>query len=649
MKIGNININKIKLGIPQIIKVFKGLDLVWSRFLVIIEGFKTRVLNNQGQFEAETCLNTTLENMGIDLFDQASLVITPNAYGENVLYSVTPNDGTGDLSVIRATTGTRVNSEGFIETVPYNLFPQSQTFENSFWFKEASTVTANNIASPSGLMDADYIQETSVLGSHGLRGGTPLNSTNTHTYSVYIKQNGRPGIIFRFGDTNANSQGAYIGSNTFIYSTKTITGTFPANVTELSNGWFRIEIQVTPISQRLGVSHWSYNGATDYYVGDTSKGFYIYGAQLVQGTLPKPYYPTTDRLDIPRIDYTNSTCPNILSEPQRTNLLPRSEEFDNVSWNKSNSSITPNIIISPSGLMDADKLVENDTLNIHDIYAFVGGTELRTNSIFVKAGERSRFILWAGASGYMFDLINLTTTPGNNASSITNTSIQDYGNGWYRCSITSNAGPNNGYRISLLDNETNPATSSPQYQGDGVSGLYIWGAQRENADSLTSYIPTTSAAVTRNADVIRNANAFDLIGQTEGSIFIDFDRTIIPSGLKTILNIYSILLTDFISVSVSNNSITSTNVSIVINGNSISRNFSTIEGRNKIAVVYSTEGTKIFLNGVQLTPINNTGLPVMTVLEINNRNGGRQNGPFRNYSFWKTQITDEQAINLTTL
>ena len=74
-----------------------------------------------------------------------------------------------------------------------------------------------------------------------------------------------------------------------------------------------------------------------------------------------------------------------------------------------------------------------------------------------------------------------------------------------------------------------------------------------------------------------------------------------------------------------------------------------LEGINKLAVVYSTSGTKIFLNGTQLTPLTNTALPPMTVINLSNRTGQRIYGPIRQFSLWKTQITDEQAINLTTL
>jgi hypothetical protein len=53
----------------------------------------------------------------MSLLDTASLLVTPNAYKEGKLYSVIPSDGSGDMSVVRATSATRVNSEGLIEVV----------------------------------------------------------------------------------------------------------------------------------------------------------------------------------------------------------------------------------------------------------------------------------------------------------------------------------------------------------------------------------------------------------------------------------------------------------------------------------------------------------------------------------------------------
>lgn len=90
-------------------------------FKSIISLFKTRVLSDGGNFEAETNLENQLNTLGSDLFNSASLVITPNGVKTSKLYSIKPNDGTGDLSVTRATIATRVNESGVIVDVPANV------------------------------------------------------------------------------------------------------------------------------------------------------------------------------------------------------------------------------------------------------------------------------------------------------------------------------------------------------------------------------------------------------------------------------------------------------------------------------------------------------------------------------------------------
>lgn len=112
---------------------------------------------------------------------------------------------------------------------------------------------------------------------------------------------------------------------------------------------------------------------------------------------------------------------------------------------------------------------------------------------------------------------------------------------------------------------------------------------------------------------------------------------------------YSSVLTEGIAINVANNLISQSALQIFTGGYTYTRSFLTLEGKNKIAVIYSTTQTKIFLNGVQLTPLTNAGIPAMNTLDINNRGGGRQSGPFRTFALWKSQITDVQAIQLTTL
>ena len=90
-------------------------------FKSIISLFKTRVLNDGGTFEAETKLENQLNTLGSTLLDSASLVITPNGVKTSKLYSIKPSDGTGDLTVSRNTTATRIDESGNIVDVPANV------------------------------------------------------------------------------------------------------------------------------------------------------------------------------------------------------------------------------------------------------------------------------------------------------------------------------------------------------------------------------------------------------------------------------------------------------------------------------------------------------------------------------------------------
>ena len=95
--------------------------LIGNLFKDIITSFKTRVINDSGTFEAETNLESKLNLIGKDLFDSASLVITPNGVKTSKLYAIKPDNGSGDLTVVRATTATRVDENGNIVDVPANI------------------------------------------------------------------------------------------------------------------------------------------------------------------------------------------------------------------------------------------------------------------------------------------------------------------------------------------------------------------------------------------------------------------------------------------------------------------------------------------------------------------------------------------------
>lgn len=107
------------------------LSNVVSFSQTLFNSFKTRVLGNSGVVEAESCAFTTLSNLEADsyafttlsnldarnLLQSATFVLAPSGYKSGVIYSQAPSNGNGDLTVTRATSATRVNSSGVIETV----------------------------------------------------------------------------------------------------------------------------------------------------------------------------------------------------------------------------------------------------------------------------------------------------------------------------------------------------------------------------------------------------------------------------------------------------------------------------------------------------------------------------------------------------
>jgi hypothetical protein len=200
-------------------------------------------------------------------------------------------------------------------------------------------------------------------------------------------------------------------------------------------------------------------------------------------------------------------------EEARTNLLVRSEEFG-TTWSPSNITVSPDAIVAPNGTLTADKAIATTTNGAHQLFQVTSGTSgvTYTISFYVKAGEYNRFNFGPGntaVGGDRLVTINLgLSNPVVSQDAIFNSSAfaTPVGNGWYRVGASFTATATGTMTVAVLQTIINNAGSS-SFAGDGTSGIYLWGAQLEAGAFLTSYIPTTSATVTRAADVSTSATA----------------------------------------------------------------------------------------------------------------------------------------------
>jgi uncharacterized membrane protein len=491
-----------------------------SNAFIAISRYFTRVTNDGGIYEKPLCVEAGINSS--PLFQQASFLFLPSGYKGGVAYSELPANGSGDLSWVRAGDAWRTNAEGLVQRVPWNLLTNSNDLSQPTWSKLNITITLNSIANPlNGLVNAQKYTPNTTNALHYALSNTITPAGQTYLMSFYVKANGYTNCRV---ENASNSVGVW-----FNLSNGTITSGTGGTITALSNGWYFVTVLSTSIGSATAplVSFAPSTSLT--FAGDGVSGGYVFGAQLVEGSTAQIYFPTTDRLNVPRFDYTYGTCPAALLEPQRTNLCLYSAQLDDATWTKLNSSITANATISPDGITNADKIVEANTTSLHGVLQSI--TTIASTyavSFYAKASERN-FIQWNNQVSTEYINFDLSSGSVGSNSGVTNPSIQNVGNGWYRCSFTfvsTVVGTAGFMRLIIVTSATSARLEN--YVGNGTSGLFVWGAQFELGAYVSTYVQTVATTVTRVADSFTRSNVYTngWISAAGGTWFVELRNNI---------------------------------------------------------------------------------------------------------------------------
>lgn len=402
-----------------------------------------------------------------------------------------------------------------------NLLLRSQDYSATWTVTDLTPVTGKT--APDGTSTAT---EFTAGASNAVLTQGYTAVAGSYTFSVWLRRVTGSGNI-------------EIAADNGTWTVKTITGT-----------WARYDVTQTVAagSKTAGVR-----------VTTNTDAIEVWGAQLEQRASVTDYIPTTTQAittyvptlltaaaGVPRFEHNPVTGESLglLVESARTNLTPYSEQFDEASWAKSNASVRQNIAISPDGLLGADALIENASNAVHTLVrtsiTIVANTTC-TFSCYAKkltsgANRFLRLTFQNGATTNGFrSLFNLSTgsvvsisgqtVTAFGSGTATSASITEAGGGWYRCSITGVVDATTTAATASLFMQSVGTTFSATYTGDGYSGILLWGAQVEQAEFSSSYIPTTTATVTRNADALSmtGTNFSSWYNAAEGTLFADIN------------------------------------------------------------------------------------------------------------------------------
>lgn len=327
----------------------------------------------------------------------------------------------------------------------------------------------------------------------------------------------------------------------------------------------------------------------------------------------------TASFDIPRFDYSGRTCPVILAEPQSTNLATYSEDLTNAAWVKTTATITSNSETAPDGTLTADTLTATAANGqVQQVYTGSSATTY-TASFYIKRKTGTGNI-------YLRSVENTNTL-------ITVT------NEWTRVDLATTS-TSTSIRIGIRIEDS----------GDEV---YLWGAQLEQLDYATSYIPNlTTGSSTRQADLFNQSGSLATFDDDKGVLYVEMGALFNTGAFRSItISDGSVSNVVEIYLSSTNNTI---GAKIVVGGANQAEMTATVgdfTDINNVAIQYNLNDFRLFINGIKVGE--DTSGSVFTAstldeLRLDNGVGGQDfEGEIQYLSVQNQVLTDLQLEDLS--
>jgi len=546
-----------------------------------------------------------------------------------------------DFTFSRSTTGTYTDSEGYIQEMPYNLLQYSEDFSQwSLNTSGISSIEANYAASPEGLQNAYKVNfivqsdsDLSLSRIHTITGGS------TYVYSIYIK-----------------GEGTNIGKDVVIKSKRQGGGDSAGTTTTqtLTNEWKRINFTTTYAANNI-------NGRLLISSNDATSCL-IYGAQAEEGTSAKTYFPTTTRLNMPRVDYLNNSNGSLILEPQRANLFTDSEGTGNFSTfgraNCTYSSGSGFNSFQSSCSVDVSVFSNSKPNSVLIYNAVSGDTNLFSFFIKKKSGFYAKITNGNATNSFTIDLdlsdgsvINTTGT------AIGNTNIIQLSDNCFRVEFLTSANSTTSAGLINVRFYDNSSFADWSNTDDDLS-FFISGLQLESNESYaTSYIPTSGSSVTRNADVCTDGGDASRFNDNEGVLYAEIAALEETSSSSKYISISDETYNNRLSILFSSGATNQIRAFLRVGGTpqvDFNGSVTDVTDYNKVAFKYKANDFALWINGVEVaTDTSGSVFSADTLTKLSfseiNTTSGKFEGKVKDLKVYNTALTDSELQALTTL